>query len=186
MSQDLGSYYSIGYRARPGKSPDRKVEVRAKRPGLSVRYRTSIYYRSLETEMADHVIANHLQNEVTNELGIALQTDPVTSDAGHRLLPMRVVIPADSLTLFPDAEGNMTGGFSVFISTGDGDGAAGGINVQSQQIKWPADQATQMKGRRIGFAVQVPMDKNPKQISVGVVDHISQVQGFALAKIAAN
>jgi hypothetical protein len=100
-------------------------------------------------------------------------------------MPMRVIIPADSLTLIPDAEGNLTGGFSVFTSAGDKNGGSG-INVQSQQIKWPPAQAIQMKGRRIGFAVQVPMDKDPKQISVGVVDHVSQVQGFSVVKIATN
>jgi hypothetical protein len=186
LTQDLGSYYSLGYRSRPGKSPDRKIEVKVKRPGVTARYRNGIYYRNLQTEMADHVIANHLQSDFPNELGIALQTDPVKTDGGHKLMAMRVIIPADSLTLLPDAEGNVTGGFSVFTSTGGADGAASGVNVQSQQIKWPAAQAAQMKGRRIGFAVQVPMDKDPKQVSVGVVDHVSQVQGFALVKVATN
>jgi hypothetical protein len=43
-----------------------------------------------------------------------------------------------------------------------------------------------MKGRRIAFVVQVPMDRNPKQISVGVIDHVSQIQGFATMNVAAN
>ncbi|MEO8379197.1 MAG: hypothetical protein ABI779_05995, partial [Acidobacteriota bacterium] len=186
LAKDLSSYYSIGYRSKPGKSAERRVEVKVKRRGVTARYRNSIYYRSLDTEMSDHVIANHLQPDFPNELGIALQADPVTTDGEHRLVPMRVIIPADSLTLLPDADGNVTGGFSVFTSAGSADLGGTGVNVQSQQIKWPAAQASQMKGRRIGFAVQVPMDRNPKQISVGVVDHVSQAQGFAMIKIAAN
>jgi VWFA-related protein len=186
LARDLSSYYSIGYRSKPGKSAERKVEVKIKKPGVTARYRNSIYYRSLDTEMSDHVIANHLQSFFPNELGIALQVDPVATDGGHRVVPMRVIIPADSLTLLTDAEGNVTGGFSVFTSTGTADAGGTGVNVQSHEIKWPAAQATQMKGRRIGFAVQVPVDKNPNQISVGVVDLVSQVQGFAMTKIAAN
>ncbi len=190
LTRDLGSYYSIGYRSGPGKSPERKIEVRVKRPGATARYRGNIYYRSLETEMADRVIANHLQSQLSNNLGISLQTEAVKTENAQALMPMMVIIPADSLTLVPDAEGNVSGGFSVFTSTGDADGNAGGnaggVNVQSQEIHWPAAQAAQMKGRRIGFAVKVPMDKNPKQISVGVVDRLSQVQGFATIKVAAN
>lgn len=186
LTADLSSYYSIGFRTHAGSTPDRKVEVRSKREGVRVRYRTSIYYRSIETEMTDRVIANHLQSQVSNELGISLQTDPVTTEGSRRLLPMRVVIPTDSLTLSPDAQGNMTGGFSVFTSAGDTKGGASGVNVQTHKIVWPAAQAAQMKGRRIGFAVQIPMDKNPKQISVGVVDMVSQTEGFATVPVPAN
>jgi len=186
LTQDLNAYYSIGYRSRPGSSPDRKIEVRSKRPGVTVRSRSNVYYRSIETEMADRVLANHLQSELSNELGVTLETDAVTSTGSQRLLPMRVIIPTDKLTLLPDAEGNMAGGFSVFTSAGDAAGGGSGVNVQSHQIKWPAAQAAQMKGRRIGFAVQVPMDKDPKQISVGVVDIVSQTQGFATVKVASN
>jgi VWFA-related protein len=184
LTRDLGSYYSIGYRSGPGKSPERKIEVRVKRPGVTARYRGNIYYRSLQTEMADRVIANHLQSQLSNDLGITLQTQAVEKQGADELMPMMVIIPADSLTMIPDAEGNVSGGFSVFTSTGDADGNAGGVNVQSQQLKWPKEQVAQMKGRRIGFAVKVPMDKNPKQVSVGVVDQVSQVQGFATIKIA--
>ena len=39
-----------------------------------------------------------------------------------------------------------------------------------------------MKGRRIGFAIQVPMEKGRRQVSIGVVDHVSQSQGFVTYK----
>lgn len=183
IEADLGSYYSLGYRAEPGGSPNRDIQVRVKRPGHSVRARTSVYYRSLETEMADRVIANHLQASLPNELGISLEADPVTSGGQQPLLPMRIVIPVDSLTLLPVGDGKVTGGFSVFVCSGDGKGDASGVNVQSHRIDWPAGQAEQMKGRRIGFAVQVPVVKGREQISVGVVDHLSQIQGFATLRV---
>ncbi len=186
IARDLGSYYSLGYKAGPGSSPNRNIEVRIKRPGHAVRARESVYYRTLETEMADRVIANQLRAEPTNDLGVSLEADPVTSDGSRQLLPMRIVIPVDSLTLLSDGAGGVTGGFSVFVCTGDGAGDASGVNVQSHQIKWPDAQAVQMKGRRIGFAVQVPIEKGRDQISVGVVDHLSQVQGFATMTVGSQ
>ena len=182
VGRDLDAYYSLGYRAKPGSAAERKIEVRAKRPGLRVRSRKNVYYRSLEREMADRVIANHLQSDPANELGVSLEADPVTTNGSRRLLPVRVVIPVDRLTLLPDGKGNMTGGFSVFTCSGDGEGSTSGVNVQSQAIVFTADQAAQMKGRRIGFAIQVPLEKGRHQISVGVVDHVSQGQGFATLK----
>ncbi|HUF17388.1 MAG TPA: VWA domain-containing protein, partial [Thermoanaerobaculia bacterium] len=183
IERDLGSYYSLGYRAAPGASPNRNIELRVKRPGHSIRARTSVYYRSLETEMADRVIANHLRADLSNELGVSLEADPVTSDGSRQLLPMRIVIPVDSLTLLPSGDGTFTGGFSVFVCSGDGAGDTSGVNVQSHRISWPDAQAVQMKGRRIGFAVQVPVEKGRHQVSVGVVDHLSQIQGFATMRI---
>ena len=184
VGRDLNAYYSLGYRATRGLSPERKIEVRSKRPGVKVRTRANVFYRSLEREMADRVIANHLQRELKNGLGVALQADAATSDGSRQLLPIKVIIPVDMLTLLPDGKGNLSGGFSVFTCSGDGAGDASGVNVQSQAINFTAEQAAQMKGRRIGFAIQVPIEKGRKQVSVGVLDHISQEQGFATLKAA--
>ncbi|HEX6096976.1 MAG TPA: VWA domain-containing protein [Thermoanaerobaculia bacterium] len=182
VGRDLSAYYSLGYRSTPGKSPERKIEVRATRPGVRVRSRSNVYYRSLEREMADRVIANHLQSRVANPLGVSLEADPVAADGSRRLLPVRVVIPMNMLTLLPDGKGGMTGGFSVFTCSSDGQGGTSGVNVQSQAIHFTAEQAAQMQGRRIGFAIQVPLEKGRDRISVGVLDHVSQEQGFVTMK----
>jgi len=184
LGRDLSSYYSIGYRAKPGTSVERKLEVRSKRKGIAIRSRSSIYYRSLQTEVADRVLANHLQNDLANELGVTLEADAVTTDGSRKLMPMRVIIPAERLTLLPDSDGNMAGGFSVFTSTGDSSGATSGVDIQSHQLRVPEAQAAQRTGRNMTFVVQVPMDQDPKQISVGVVDHLSQTQGYATIKLA--
>jgi VWFA-related protein len=182
VGRDLNAYYSLGYRSTKGLSAERKIEVRAKRPGVQVRTRTNIFYRSLEREMADRVIANQLQSEQTNKLGIALEADAATTDGTRKLLPVRVIIPVSMLTLLPDARGGVSGGFSVFTVSADGSGGTSGVNVQSQAINFTAEQAAQMKGRRIGFAIQVPLEKGRDRISVGVLDHISHEQGFATLK----
>lgn len=184
VGQDLNAYYSLAYRSTPGKSPERKIEVRTTRPGVRVRSRTNVYYRSLEREMADRVIANHLQSSVANPLGVSLEADPVTANGAQRLLPVRVVIPMNMLTLLPDGKGGMTGGFSVFTCSSDGQGGTSGVNVQSQAINFTAEQATQMQGRRIGFAIRIPLEKGRDRVSVGVVDHVSHEQGFATMKAA--
>ncbi len=182
LGRDLNAYYSLGYRSTPSVSPERKVEVQAKRAGLHVRARTDVYYRSLEREMADRVIANHLQILPANELGVSLEADRVVSDGLRPLLPVRVVIPVDMLTLLPDGKGGVTGGFSVFTCTSDGSGTTSGVNVQKHALNFNAEQAEQMKGRRIGFSIQVPLEQGRHQISVGVIDHVSHEQGFVRLK----
>ncbi|HET8773310.1 MAG TPA: VWA domain-containing protein [Thermoanaerobaculia bacterium] len=184
VGRDLNAYYSLGYKSTKGTSPERKIEVRSKRPGVQVRTRANVYYRSLEREMADRVVANQLQSELANGLGIALEADPVTTDGSRQLLPVRVIIPVSMLTLLPDGKGGVSGGFSVFTCSADGAGGTSGVNVQSQALNFTAEQAAQMKNRRIGFAIQVPLEKGRDKISVGVLDHISHEQGFATLKAA--
>lgn len=185
---DLQSYYSIGYRARPGKSVDRKIEVKVARRGVRVRYRRSVFYRSLQVEMSDRVIANHLRKpeSIANALGIVLQPAPAVAGREDRSQDMLVIIPVDRLTLLPDDQGNRIGGFSVFTSTGDGNARASGAHMQSQEIRWPAEQAAQMKGRMIAFVVRLPSARKPGQVSVGVVDQVSQTQGFATFRLASH
>ena len=182
IGRDLDAYYSLGYRSTPGSVAERKVEVRTKRPGLQARARSNVFYRTLEREMADRVIANHLQSTPANELGIALEADALVSDGLRPILPVRVIIPINMLTLIPDGKGNMTGGFSVFTCSGDGSGDASGVNVQSHALNFTAEQAAQMKERRINFKIQVPLEKGRRQVSIGVLDHMSQGQGFAKLK----
>jgi len=186
VSRDLNAYYSLGYKSVAGAAPERKIEVRSKKPGVVVRARTNVFYRSLEREMADRVIANHLQGAPSNELGVSLQADQLVSDGLRPILPVRVVIPIDMLTLLPDGNGGVTGGFSVFTCSSDGSGDTSGVNVQSHALAFNAEQAAQMKGRRIGFAIQVPLEKGRDRISIGVLDHVSHEQGFVTMKAAAN
>jgi VWFA-related protein len=182
VERDLGSYYSLGYRTAPGDDPARAIEVNVKRAGLRVRSRRSIYHRSMETEMADRVIANHLQDQFANELGVQLQAEPASVNGRTKSVPLRIIIPVDNLTLLPDGE-NVSGGFTVFVCTGDGEGNTSGVNMQSHKIKWPAAQLLQMKGKAFGFAVEVPIEGTRDQISVGVVDNVSRVSGFSKLKV---
>jgi hypothetical protein len=181
LEEDLSSYYSIGYRARPGASPERAIEVIAKKPGLRVRSRRSSYYRDVASDMADRVIANQLQSDPVNDLGIVLAADPAKSEGSRQTVPLKVLVPVKNLTLLPDGE-NLAGGFSVFICTGDGRGDVSGVNRQTHNILWPKEALPHLISRDITFAVEVPVEGRRNQISVGVIDHVSQVTGFSRIK----
>lgn len=184
VARDLDFYYSLGYKARAGASPDRKIEVWVKRPGLNARSRQHVYYRSIETEMADRVLANHLQTSRANELGVAVVAGAAQAQGQGWFLPITIFVPIDKLTLLPGDKENLTGGFSVFVSSGNSSADASKVNIQSHKIDLPKDKVAAAKGKAIGFAVQVPIEKGRDQISVGVLDQVSQTQGFAMVKVA--
>jgi VWFA-related protein len=178
VGQDLSAYYSVGYRSRAGDSAERSIEVRAKKTGLRIRSRKTFVYRSISDEMADRVIANQLQEGAINDLGISLQADASKADGSRRLVPVRILVPVEKLTLLPDGD-SVAGGFSVFVCTGDGKGDVSGVNMQTHSIRWPKEALPHLRSKNVTYAVEVPVEGTREQISVGVIDIVSQTTGFS-------
>ncbi|HVT43598.1 MAG TPA: VWA domain-containing protein [Thermoanaerobaculia bacterium] len=178
IASDIGSYYSLGYRAATG--PDiRRVEIRTTRDGLRLRTRSFVSVPPLEREMEDRVTANHFQAPHDNDLGISLQIAGVVSKVGpNRMAPLHVLIPADRLTLAPEQDGTHTGAFSVFICVGSPEGDVSPVNRQIHPLRWPPEAIKQAVGRHLTFAVEVGLEGRADQISVGVLDHRSGLSGF--------
>jgi hypothetical protein len=77
-----------------------------------------------------------------------------------------------------NASGQLTGGFTVFVSTGDGKGDASAVTRQTHEIRWPADALPQLIDKKMTFAVDVELTPPRTQISVGVLDRLSQKAGY--------
>lgn len=180
---ELDSWYSLAYRAAPGGPAIRRLEIRPKNSNHLVRARSQVYYRSIVDEMSERVIANQLTPPSLNDLGIRLAIqDPQTVEEGKKLQPVRILVPADRLTLIANGA-QVKGGFSVFVSSGDGKGKSSGINMQTHQIDWPKEVLAHTAGRDVTYIVHVPVDAKMPQVSVGVIDHVSQQRGFARASV---
>jgi VWFA-related protein len=176
---ELDSWYSLGYRATPGGPPLRRLEIRPRNSNHLVRARAQVYYRSVADEMSERVIANQLTPPSLNDLGIRLAIeDPQTVQQGKKVQPLRILVPADRLTLMANGA-QVSGGFSVFVCSGDGKGKSSGINMQTHQIDWPKEALAHTAGRDVIYIVHVPVDPKLPQVSVGVIDHVSQQRGFA-------
>jgi len=183
IGRELESWYSLGYRAAPGGPAIRRLEIRPKNANHLVRARSQVYYRSIVDEMSERVIANQLTPPSLNDLGIRLAVeDPQTVQEGKTVQPVRVLVPADRLTLIANGA-QVSGGFSVFVSSGDGKGKSSGINMQTHKIDWPKEVLAHTAGRDVTYIVHVPVDAKMPQVSVGVIDHVSQQRGFARTSV---
>ena len=183
IERELDSWYSLAYSATPGGPAIRRLEIRPKNSSHLVRARSQVYYRSIVDEMSERVIANQLTPPSLNDLGIRLAVeDPQTVQEGKTVQPVRVLVPADRLTLIANGA-QVSGGFSVFVSSGDGKGKSSGINMQTHKIDWPKDVLAHTAGRDVTYIVHVPVDAKMPQVSVGVIDHVSQQRGFARTSV---
>ncbi|MFN2443930.1 MAG: VWA domain-containing protein [Thermoanaerobaculia bacterium] len=179
IDAELGSWYSLGYRAAPAGPAVRRLEIKPRDPKHVVRARSQVFYRSIVDEMSERVVAHQLMSPTLNELGIRLDIqDPQTVHEGKKVQPVRILVPADRLTLVASGA-QVTGGFSVFVCSGDGKGKNSGVNMQTHPIQWPKEVLAHTAGRDVTYIVQVPVDSKMPQVSVGVIDHVSQQRGFA-------
>lgn len=181
ISSDLDGYYSLGFKPGPQTAQLEPLVVKSK-SGYRVRATRAPAAQSSDDKMREAVLAHHIAAPISNDMKIALAADPPVADGASRRVKLKVLIPVSSLKF--DREGEeMTGGFVVYVSSGDEHGGATKVNRQEHQIRWPAGQFEALKAKTITFAVDVMVPAGLNQISVGVLDEKSQQTGFERVSI---
>ncbi len=176
VSEDLDSYYSLGYRAVPGTDANAPLVLKSK-SGYRVRVTRAAAPLTADERMRETVLANHIAPPSSNDLHIALASDAPVAEGDRRRVHLKVLIPADNLRF--DREGEeVVGGFAVYVCSGDDHGSATHVNRQEHQLRLPAQATGSMKGKMITFVVDVVVPAGLAQISVGVLDERSQQTGF--------
>jgi VWFA-related protein len=180
IMNDLDSYYSIGYRASGPLNPKSQIAVKM-RKGLSARATFSSGVISRDWEVSDQVLANHVL-EPENLLNISLVMDPAVVEGQKKTIPMKVLIPIDSLKLIRDGSDYLAS-FAVYISLGSEGGDGAQPNRQEQSFRWAENTLSQVKGKTIGFAVPLEVGADRDRVSVGVLDQNSGEAGFTKAML---
>ncbi|HKO55487.1 MAG TPA: VWA domain-containing protein [Thermoanaerobaculia bacterium] len=188
INRDLESYYSLGYRAGVERVDRQKnLQVRVKNRNYIARARQSFVEKSTFAEMSDRVIANLLYRTKANDLKILVKANtPRLAENDLYRVPIEVQIPMESLTFLPQGEAGYAGGFDVYVVVGDRNGDMSDVNRQSHQIHIDNDQMAKTKGKYYTYELELLMERGLNKISIGVVDEISNVSGFAREQILAQ
>lgn len=187
--KDLDSYYSLGYRAGTERvDRQRSLEVRTKNRNYVARSRQTFVEKSTFAEMNDRVIANLLYTSKQNDLRILMRTNqPRVSDEPDLFkVPVEVQIPMDSLTLLPQGDTEYVGGFDIYVVVGNKDNDMSDVARKSHQIIVPAADIAKTKGKYYTYTLDLLMERGLNKISVGVVDTVSNVTGFARDQVIAQ
>ncbi|HEX6161407.1 MAG TPA: VWA domain-containing protein [Thermoanaerobaculia bacterium] len=174
ISSDLTTYYSLGYHTS-GMREDRlrRITVKVKKKGYSVRTRRGVVEQTVSSEMQDAVAANLFRAEpLTNALGIR------ATATGNSVT---ITIPTETLTLRPDGS-DLTGSFSLFAAFLRDDGAVSKVARQKHDFRFPA--ASLARRKEITVKLDVTADARTGGISLGVLDEGSRATGFASVKLA--
>jgi len=176
IRSDLDSYYSIVLHPTSPLAANDPVEVRSK-SAPKIRTARGGAPLTADAEVQSRVVAYHLMKPDANDLGISVQAAPPVADGDKRRVNLKVMIPIKNLRFVQ--EGNVvTGGFTVYITTGDALGHTSSVNKQTQQLRWPVEALQAAGDRKVTFAVDVVLEAGRTQISVGVLDLRSETTGY--------
>jgi len=191
IQRDLDTYYSLGYRAANMERVDRQraIDVRLRNNPKNqyiVRARQSFVEKSTFAEMSDRVIANLLYSTKANDMHVITRMSrPIPTDNELFRVPVEVQIPMESLTFLPQGEA-FIGGFDVYVVVANKDGDMSDVARKTNQITIPAGDMPKTKGKFYTYTLELLMEPGLNKISMGVVDTISNVSGFARDQIIAQ
>jgi VWFA-related protein len=180
IENDLSTYYSLGYRPeRDASDAARNVQVKLRTDtGYIIRYRRGVVERTSESAQKEELTAALSHDAQKNELGISLQfLDAVAAADGGTKVPIRIVIPMDALTLMPDGT-DLTGKLSIFVRFARNDGVMSEVSRRTNEFRFPA--STRSRRKELTIQTDLTMDPGVRRVSVGVVDELSQISGFAI------
>jgi VWFA-related protein len=182
ISNDLESYYSLGYRTEgPQQDRTKKIEVRAKDKRLKVRTRKAVIEKSLTSEMHDAVAAHLFHPASTNDLAVRASAGTAAAkDESSVVIPITVTIPMDKLTLLPDGT-DLAGQVAIYAAFVRKDGAVSKVAQQQGAIRFPAESLKRRK--ELTLKMDVTTDAGTTGVSVGVMDEKSRVTGFVALKL---
>jgi VWFA-related protein len=187
IGDDFDSYYSLAYRAMPGKASSLKVDVRVKDPSLTVRSRRGFVPKTETTRMEDRVIGTLFGNAPPSSFAINVTTGAAKHAGKSKayLIPISVEIPIAALTALPGPGNVHNGAFSVFVAWGS---TVGGVSETHHDTKAysiaPADLARSKTGHyTYTFSVE-SLIPSP-HIALGVYDEVSRDYSVRMVDVQA-
>jgi len=185
IERDFDTYYSIGYHAGGSTAGgERRLAVRSKRPGISIRTRTTYYAKTTREQMIDRVVAMLYYDGGPGDMEIRIVSRPAKKiGRGRYSVPIDVEIPSASLTLLPTEE-KLAGKFTVFVGVSDGKGGISRIEQKSQSVSVPLADAAKLDGKYFTYSMDLTMGKGENLVAVAVLDDVTNMGASTAARVA--
>ena len=175
IAEDFDAYYSLAYRATPGKAAARKVEVRVKDPKLSVRSRKQFVPKTENTRMEDRVIGALFGNNPGSAFHFAVKSDaPTRTKDKSYLIPITVQVPIAALTALRGAGNAYSGAFSVYLAWGSTIGGVSETHHDTQQYSIAAADLERAKTGHFTYTMSVASLSPSLRVALGVYDEVSR------------
>jgi VWFA-related protein len=182
MASDLSSYYSLGYRADAA-STLRKLQVRSRRPGISVRSRRVVQHRSAHEQMQDRVVTNAFHPELGGDFDVSITLGALQPEGRNVRVPVKVSFPSDLMYL-PDGDA-LVGEFAVYIVVAGMDGNLSPVASDVRPVRFTKESLATLGQQPFEYSTTLVVRNADQTFSVAVVDRVGERSGFATARFRA-
>jgi hypothetical protein len=184
VSQELGSYYSLGYRPpSPGDGVYHKIDVSVRREGVKLRHRQGYQNTPSKEQMDNRTLAAAVLGVADNPMAIAVETGPQElRDDGKFLVPVLIRIPIAELVLLPTGKSH-AGQISVHTVVRDTQGRLSPVHGRQYPLEIPNDQLLAAVQQQAGFMIGLVMREGPQRIAVSVRDDKSLLESTAYLEV---
>ena len=179
MASDLSSYYSLGYRADAA-STLRKLQVRSKRPGISVRSRRVVQHRSAHEQMQDRVVTNAFHPELGGDFDVSIKLGTPQPEGRNVRVPVKVSFPSDLMYL-PDGDA-LVGEFAVYIVVAGMDGSLSPVASDVRPVRFTKEALATLGQQPFEYSTTLVVRNAEQTFSVAVVDRVGERTGFATVR----
>lgn len=179
--RQVSTYYTLGVTlSKLGITGYQKVDVAVNRPGLTVRSRKGWAPMSEPQAVEARALATMETDLSYNAIPAKIETAPATPDKKYYLLPVTVLVPADTLTFVPQGD-KETARAEFYIGSVDEKGNTSAVNRQETTFEIPSGKPK--AGTFVRYAAQLQTKKGNYRIVVNVRDTQSGKMGTARANV---
>jgi hypothetical protein len=135
--------------------------------------------KTVETRTAEEVTAALTYPRSENPLKFTIAVgDPKAYSAENYLVPIRMSIPLENVTLVPDGA-QYRGRLYVYFVVLDSDGKQSDLQIRPLEIKVPLKNYDSARTKTYGYDVQLIMIPGAQRLSVAIRDGVSNAVSFA-------
>jgi len=179
VRQDFSNYYSLGYAsAHTGDGREHRIEVKAKKPGIKLRYRQGYRDKPLAERMVDRTLAALLHGLEDNPLDITVEIgDQTLSASGSVAVPIRLKIPLFKLAVLNRDE-KFQGSLRLFVVTRNPEGDNSPVRQVRVPLDIPRKQILTAMGQFYVYTLTLQLSPGEQRVAVAVRDEIAATTSF--------
>jgi VWFA-related protein len=179
MREDFSSFYSLGFTpAHAGDGREHKVEVRARRPGVRLRYRQSYRDKPAIEKVVDRTLAALYYGIEDNPLGIAVEIgDIAPAEGGQYAVPVRLKIPLFKLAIL-NREEVFQGKLRLLVATRDEAGGTSPLRQIEVPLNIPRKEVLSALGQYYIYTLTLKMKPGVQHVAVAVRDEIAAATSY--------
>ncbi|HEY2291885.1 MAG TPA: VWA domain-containing protein [Thermoanaerobaculia bacterium] len=180
MREDLDSFYSLGFTpAHTGDGREHKIEVRAKRPGLRLRYRHSYRDKPALERVVDRTLAALFYGIEDNPLAITAEVgEAAPAEEGQYAVPIRLKIPLFKLAILSQQDQAYGGKLRVLVAVRDEAGEMTPVRQVEVPLNIPRKEVLNAMGQYYVYTLTLKLKPGLQHVAVAVRDEIATTTSY--------